>query len=149
MALIDFVHKPSFLIRIATISWVQALSLSSSTQAVAESSSKHSRYNWRFKFQFPHSPAQLCPLIKNDTFKVVFIYFFIEVHKIRRTTLLFTIIFEACYLLKLGLNVEAEIQILNWKTDDKPRKWRDNSKFKYYRPAIIIRECQKIATLIT
>ena len=50
-------------------------------------------------------------------------------HKIRRTTLLFTIIFEACYLLKLGLNVEAEIQILNWKTDDKPRKWRENSKW--------------------
>ena len=56
-------------------------------------------------------------------------YFFIEVHKIRRTTLLFTIILEACYLLKLGLNVEAEIQILNWKTDDKPRKWRDNLKW--------------------
>ena len=49
--------------------------------------------------------------------------------KIRRTNLLFTIIFEAWYLLNLGLNVEAEIQILNWKTDDKPRKWRDNSKW--------------------
>ena len=63
-------------------------------------------------------------------------------HKIRRTTLLFTIIFEASYLLKLGSNVEAKINILNWKTDDKPRKM----EVKYYMPAIIIRECQKIST---
>ena len=35
------------------------------------------------------------------------------VNKIRRTTCLFTIILDACYLLKLGFNVKAEIQILN------------------------------------
>jgi hypothetical protein len=59
-------------------------------------------------------------------------FFFTETYKIRRTTCLFTIIFEACYLLKLGLNVEAEIQILNWiypllpclKTPKKAISWQ-------------------------
>jgi hypothetical protein len=40
-------------------------------------------------------------------------FFYTETYKIRKTSCLFTILFEACYLIKLGLNVEAEIQILN------------------------------------
>ena len=59
-------------------------------------------------FSFQIHQAQLWSLIRND-----FILFYSETYKIRRTTCLITIIFVACYLLKLGLNVEAEIQILN------------------------------------
>ena len=67
---------------------------------------KDSRYNWRFKFQFPHSSSTT--LATYQKWSLICLYIFnTETYKIRRTTCLFTNISEACYLLKLGLNVEA------------------------------------------
>ena len=63
--------------------------------------------NGDLNFSFHIHQAQLWSLIRND-----FILFYTETYKIRRKTCLITIVFEACYLSKLGLNVEAEIQIL-------------------------------------
>ena len=47
--------------------------------------------NGDLNFSFPHSPS------------TNFILFYTETYKIRRTTCLITIVFEACYLSKLGL----------------------------------------------
>ena len=74
--------------------------------------SKHSRYNWRFKFQFPHSTSTTLATYQKWPLFCLHV-FYTETYKIRENNLFVDYHFWSMLFTKIGFECGSWIQILN------------------------------------